>query len=164
MDFEEKMTKKGTTQECNEVHWEAEFQRNKKTYSKLDNAPMCLRQLYVIPTLEPFFNAKKIQEKQKQKCQIREKRHDFEKKNEKIVVLGYQEVWMTYLWENYPAQKKGRSDHINCMKRGKWAQYLNGAPEGRTERRSPRFRPDDRFWSNGSDTCRQAVRDRNVGP
>ena len=54
---------------------------------------MCLRQLYVIPTLEPFFNAKKIQEKEKQKCQIREKRHDFEKKkNGKIVVLGYQEV------------------------------------------------------------------------
>ena len=51
MGFEEKMTKKGTTQECNEVYWETKFQRNKKTYSKLDNAPMCLRQVYVIPTL-----------------------------------------------------------------------------------------------------------------
>ena len=51
MDFEEKMTKKGTTQECNEVYWEAEFQRNKKICSKLDNATMCLRELYVIPTL-----------------------------------------------------------------------------------------------------------------
>ena len=67
MDFEEKMTKQGTTQECNEVYWEAEFQRNKKTYSKLDNVPMCLRQLYVIPTLEPFFNAKKIKKKKKNK-------------------------------------------------------------------------------------------------
>ena len=48
--------------------------------------------------------------------------------------------------------KKRVSDHINCLKKGKWAQYLDGAPEGRTERRSPRFRPDDRFWSKGSDT------------
>ena len=51
MDFEEKFTKQGTTKECNEVYWETKFQRNKKTYFKLDNAPMCLRQLYVIPTM-----------------------------------------------------------------------------------------------------------------
>ena len=51
------------------------------------------------------------------------------KKNGKIVLLGYQKVWMTYLWENYPAQKRWRSDDINCIKRGKRAQYLDGAPE-----------------------------------
>ena len=41
---------------------------------------------------------------------------------------------------------------------------LDVAPERRTERCSPRFRPGDRFWSQVSDTCRQAVRERNVGP
>ena len=29
---------------------------------------------------------------------------------------------------------------------------------------SPRFRPVDRFWSQGSDICRQAVRERNLDP
>ena len=41
---------------------------------------------------------------------------------------------------------------------------LDVAPERRTERCSPRFRPGDRFWSQVSDACRQAVRERNVGP
>ena len=41
---------------------------------------------------------------------------------------------------------------------------LDVAPERRTERCSPRFRPGDRFWNRGSDTCRQAGRERNVGP
>ena len=36
--------------------------------------------------------------------------------------------------------------------------------ERRTERCSPRFRPIGPFWNRGSDTCRQAVRERNVGP
>ena len=37
-------------------------------------------------------------------------------------------------------------------------------PERRTERCSPRFRPGGRFWSQVSDACRQAGRERNVGP
>ena len=41
---------------------------------------------------------------------------------------------------------------------------LDVAPERRTERYSPRFRPGDRFWSQVSDTCRPALRERNVSP
>ena len=41
---------------------------------------------------------------------------------------------------------------------------LDAVPERRTKRCSPRFRPGDRFWSQVSDTCRQALRERNVGP
>ena len=41
---------------------------------------------------------------------------------------------------------------------------LDVAPERRTERCSPRFRPGGRFWSQVSDTCRQAGRESNVGP
>ena len=41
---------------------------------------------------------------------------------------------------------------------------LDVAPERCTKRCSPRFRPGGRFWSQVSDTCRQAVRERNVGP
>ena len=41
---------------------------------------------------------------------------------------------------------------------------LDVVPERRTERCSPRFRPGGRFWSQVSDTCRQAGRESNVGP
>ena len=41
---------------------------------------------------------------------------------------------------------------------------LDVAPERRTKRCSPRFRPGGRFWSQDSHTCRQAVRERGVGP
>ena len=41
---------------------------------------------------------------------------------------------------------------------------LDVAPERRTEQCSPRFRLGDRFWSQVSDACRPAVRERNVGP
>ena len=41
---------------------------------------------------------------------------------------------------------------------------LDVAPERRTKRCSPRFQPGGRFWNQGSDTCRQAVRERIVGP
>ena len=41
---------------------------------------------------------------------------------------------------------------------------LDVAPERRTERCSPRFRPGDRFWNQVSAACRQALRERNVGP
>ena len=41
---------------------------------------------------------------------------------------------------------------------------LDVAPERRTKRCSPRFRPGGRFWNQVSDTCRQAGRERNVGP
>ena len=41
---------------------------------------------------------------------------------------------------------------------------LDVAPERRTKRCSPRFRPGGRFSNQGSDTCRQAVRESTVGP
>ena len=41
---------------------------------------------------------------------------------------------------------------------------LDEAPERRTKRCSPTFHPGGRFWSQVSDTCRQPVRERNVGP
>ena len=40
---------------------------------------------------------------------------------------------------------------------------LDAAPERCTKRCSPRFRLGGRFWCQVSDTCRQAVRERNVG-
>ena len=40
---------------------------------------------------------------------------------------------------------------------------LDVVPERCAKRCSPRFRPGGRFWSQVSDTCRQAVRERNVG-
>ena len=46
----------------------------------------------------------------------------------------------------------------------KSAVPLDAVPERRTKRCSPRFRPGGRFWNQGSDTCGQAVRERNVGP
>ena len=44
------------------------------------------------------------------------------------------------------------------------AVLLDVAPEHRTEQCSLRFRPCDRFWNQGSDTCRQALKERNVCP
>ena len=45
------------------------------------------------------------------------------------------------------------------------AQPLDLARDRRgTERYFPRFRPCDRFWSQGSDTSRQAVMERKLGP
>ena len=41
---------------------------------------------------------------------------------------------------------------------------LDAVPERRTERCSTRFRPGGRFWSQVSDTCRQAGRERDVAP
>ena len=41
---------------------------------------------------------------------------------------------------------------------------LDAAPERRTEECSPRSRAGDRLWSQSSDTYRQAIRKRNVGP
>ena len=46
----------------------------------------------------------------------------------------------------------------------KSAVPLDVAPKLRTQRCSPRFWPGGRFWSQVSDTCRQAGRERNVGP
>ena len=52
MDFEEKTIKKnynsGNAMKCIE---RLDLKGNKGTYSKLDNAPMSVRQLYIIPTL-----------------------------------------------------------------------------------------------------------------
>ena len=41
---------------------------------------------------------------------------------------------------------------------------LDVVRERRTKRCSPRFRPGGRFWNQVSDTCRQTVREKNVGP
>ena len=60
-------------------------------------------------------------------------------------------------------QKKQKTLYLH-KKRKISALPLEVAPESRTERCSPRFRPGDRFWKKGSDACRQAVRERNVGP
>ena len=54
---------------------------------------------------------------------------------------------------------------LNYHKKRKMSAVpLDVAPERRTKRCSPRFRPGGRFWSQVSDTCRQAGRERNVGP
>ena len=60
-------------------------------------------------------------------------------------------------------QEQNRTLHLH--KKSKMnAVPLDVAPERRTEPCSPRFRPGDRFWNQVSDTCRQALRERNVGP
>ena len=53
-----------------------------------------------------------------------------------------------------------------CMRKPKTKRAVpqDVVPERRTKRCSPRFRPGDRFWNQVSDTCRQALRERNVGP
>ena len=60
-------------------------------------------------------------------------------------------------------QEQNRTLHLH--KKSKMnAVPLDVAPERRTERCSPRFRPGGRFWNQVSDTCSQALRGRNVGP
>ena len=60
-------------------------------------------------------------------------------------------------------QKQNRTLHLH--KKSKMSAVpLDAVPERRTERCSPRFRPGDRFCNQVSDTCRQALRERNVGP
>ena len=61
------------------------------------------------------------------------------------------------------AKKKTKSSNLHKNNKLR-AVPLDVAPERRTKRWSPRFRPGGRFWSQVSDTCRQAVRERNVGP
>ena len=62
------------------------------------------------------------------------------------------EIVRELVYENYHKTKKLS------------AVPLDVVPERCTERCSPRFRPGGRFWSQVSDTCRQAGRERNVGP
>ena len=62
-------------------------------------------------------------------------------------------------------KKQTQNKTLYLHKEGKISAVpLEVEPERRTERCSPRFRPGDRFWSQVSDTCRQALRERNVGP
>ena len=64
-------------------------------------------------------------------------------------------------------QMKKQKQNKTLYLHKKWkigAVPLDVAPERRTERCSPRFRPGDRFWSQVSNTGRQALRERNVGP
>ena len=63
-----------------------------------------------------------------------------------------------------PVQKRGPKTHYLHKKQKMITVPLDVAPERRTKRCSPRFRPGGRFWNQGSDTCRQAVRERSVGP
>ena len=62
------------------------------------------------------------------------------------------------------AHSKYPEQQISIKKKKDSAVPLDVVPERRTERCSPRFRPGGRFWSRVSDTCRQAGRERNVGP
>ena len=56
-------------------------------------------------------------------------------------------------------------DYQNYRKTKKLSAVpLDVGPGRFTKRCSPRFRPRVCFWSQVSDTCRQAVRERNVGP
>ena len=65
---------------------------------------------------------------------------------------------------------KTTQGHINAQRersnknKQMYAVSLDVALERRTKRCSPRFLPGYRFWIKGSDTCRQAVRERKVGP
>ena len=79
--------------------------------------------------------------------------------NKKIVVNNkdmYLIVWQM------KRQKQNKTLYLQ-KKRKMSAVPLDVAPERRTKRCSPRFRPGGRFWSQVSDTCRQALRERNVG-
>ena len=60
-------------------------------------------------------------------------------------------------------QKRVSRTHYLDKKKKMTAVPLDVAPERRTERYSPRFRPGDRFWSHGSETCRQAAKEINGG-
>ena len=63
-----------------------------------------------------------------------------------------------------PVQKREPKTHYLHKKQKMRTVPLDVAPERRTKRCSPRFRPGGPFWNQGSGTCRQAVRERSVGP
>ena len=65
----------------------------------------------------------------------------------------------------FKCTKKQDLEHFICIKKRKMSTApLDAAPERRTEECFPRSRSGDRFWSQSSDTYRQAIRKRNVGP
>ena len=75
-------------------------------------------------------------------------------------------IWLT-MSEYFPTDVVSASTLEKlrmCEQIIKKAVPLDAVPERRTKRCSPRFRPGGRFWNQASDTCRQAVRERNVGP
>ena len=68
------------------------------------------------------------------------------------------------VWQMKKQKQKQKKKTLYLHKKRKISALpLEVAPESRAERCSPRFRPGGRFWNKGSDTCRQAVRERNVG-
>ena len=64
----------------------------------------------------------------------------------------------------FPVQKRVPKTHDLHKKQKMKTVPLDMAPERRTKRCSPRFRPGGRFWNQVSDTCRQAGREGNVSP
>ena len=61
-------------------------------------------------------------------------------------------------------QKTALTTYYLHKKRKMSTAPLDVVPERRTGRCSPRLRQGDSFWSQGSDTRRQAVMERIVGP
>ena len=80
-----------------------------------------------------------------------------------FINLGVTFILMCLIVWQMKKQKQDKTLYLH-KKRKMSAVPLDVAPERRTERCSPRSRPGDRFWSQVSDTCRQALRERNVGP
>ena len=82
-----------------------------------------------------------------------------------IIVGKHAEKWLGNLCRKpVPVQKRVPKTHDLHKKQKMKTVPLDMAPERRTKRCSPRFRPGGRFWNQVSDTCRQAVRERSVGP
>ena len=84
----------------------------------------------------------------------------------KFLTLGqHGEKWLGNLFRKPDSVQKRQAKTHHLHKKQKMRTVpLDVAPELRTKRCSPRFRPGGRFWNQGSDTCRQAVRERSVGP
>ena len=83
----------------------------------------------------------------------------------KLIVGKHGEKWLGRLSRKpLPVQKREpKTNHLHKKQKMKTVP-LDVAPERRTKRCSPRFRPGGCFWNQGSDTCRKAVRERSVGP
>jgi len=65
---------------------------------------------------------------------------------------------MTYFEETFVCTKLTTRNFI-CIKGRKSGRGVRASYQTMF---SLRFRPNGRFWSQGSDTCRQAVRERNI--
>ena len=70
----------------------------------------------------------------------------------------------TFLGNMFLCKKREPKTHYLHKKQKMRTVPLDVAPERRTKRCSPRFRPGAHFWNHGSHTCRQAMRERSVAP